>query len=346
MSHHENQTKSNMIVGDSCRILKSLEPETYQTCITSPPYFQLRDYDHPDQIGQERTVEEYVEKLLCVFDEVRRVIKNDGTCWVNIADGFDKNKSLRCIPFLFAMGMKQRGWIFRQDIIWSKPNVAPESTTDRCVRSHEYIFMFVKQERYKFYTDRIREKGSSKSFGTPPKSNGKTAIKASKTGLGEARLRMREEYAQHGFVTRNKRSVWEVSSDQSKIKHDATYPVELILPMILASTDEGERVLDPFGGSGTTGVAAVSLKRACDMIEINAEYAEVAQQRIAKVSKSDATLSLLFDAPQNKETDTIQAVPYSIGSRIKTKRQNDNLSQTSLAKKNRRKQKRDNQYGK
>ena len=272
--NQNRKTTARIITGDARLKLKEIDDQHYQSCITSPPYYQLRDYEHPDQIGQENSVEEYLAALIRIFKEVWRVLKDDGTCWVNLSDSFE-DKNLLCIPFRFALKMKEKGWILGQEIIWSKPDVPPESTSDRRVRSHEYFFMFTKQKKYQFYKDRLREKGTSSTFGTPPKKRRKNElVQHGKEGLGEARLKMREEYARQGYITRDKRSVWEVGTSRTN-NNFATYPVELIEPIILASSKVGDLILDPFGGSGTTALSAILHDRSCDLIELNEEYAAI-----------------------------------------------------------------------
>jgi DNA modification methylase len=305
--------------------------------VTSPPYWGLRDYGHADQIGQEATPELFVQMMVEVFREVRRVLKADGTCWVNLGDSYCstapgtknasqikgskvnsnqwatqrpktphqmKPKDLVGIPWMVAFALRADGWYLRQDIIWAKPNPMPESVTDRCTKSHEYIFLLSKSERYLWNQDAIAEpvaeatvqriqqatldaqEGSGR---VPGKTNGKmkavvneSARKALRTDV-ESRHRSSipggQSLCAEPKATRNKRSVWTVPTAPYKEAHFATYPPDLIKPCIMAGTKSGDVVLDPFGGSGTTGQVALELGRKAILIELNADYAKIIDQR-------------------------------------------------------------------
>ena len=295
-----------ILLGDALEGLRTLEPESVHACVTSPPYYNLRDYGVAGQIGAEATPEEFVEKLVEVFREVRRVLRPDGTLWVNIGDSYAtrsgnqpptntrnscghteertppgyKYKDLIGVPWLLAFALRADGWYLRQDIIWNKSNCMPESVRDRCTKSHEYIFLLSKSERYYFDPQAIREpagtKGNARSF------RGGGAYTGGRSFNNSAEV-ARES---HGNVkndtgTRNKRDVWTVSTTGFRGAHFAVFPEKLIEPCILAGCPEGGTVLDPFTGSGTTGVVAKRLGRNFVGCEINPDYAKMAAGRIA-----------------------------------------------------------------
>lgn len=276
-----------IINSDALEALRALPDSCCRTCITSPPYYELRDYGADGQIGLEDTPDQYIENLVKIFREVRRVLKGDGTLWVNIGDSYTQ-KNLNGIPWLLAFALKADGWILRQDIIWSKPNAMPEQTTDRCTKSHEYIFLLSKQRRYHFDAAAIKEpaagygpdstgrrRGNSKSF------RGGGAYTHDRTKNNSATV----ERESHGLTPnesgkRNRRSVWTVATRPYKGAHFATYPEELVRPCILAGSRPGDTVLDPFAGSGTTGAVAAQEGRDFIGIEINPDYCEIIRQRL------------------------------------------------------------------
>lgn len=295
-----------VLLADALEGLRTLEPESVHTCVTSPPYFNLRDYGVAGQIGNEDTPEAFVGKLLEVFREVWRVLRPDGTLWVNIGDSYAtrsgkqpptntrnscghtekrtpagyKYKDLIGVPWALAFALRADGWYLRQDIIWNKSNCMPESVRDRCTKSHEYIFLLSKSERYYFDPQAIREpagtKGNARSF------RGGGAYTGGRSFNNSAEV-ARES---HGNVkndtgTRNKRDVWTVSTTGFRGAHFAVFPEKLIEPCILAGCPEGGTVLDPFTGSGTTGVVAKRLGRNFVGCEINPDYAKMAADRIA-----------------------------------------------------------------
>jgi len=271
-----------------------------QMCVTSPPYFGLRDYGHEGQIGLEQTPEEYITAMVEVFRCVRRVLSDDGTLWLNIGDSYTsggrtwrdadaknkgrgmsyradtpeglKPKDLIGVPWMLAFALRADGWYLRQDIIWNKPNPMPESVRDRCTKAHEYVFLLSKSERYFFDSEAMREdavKGAAgSSFNT-----GKTATHQ----MGRSSEAERVEDGK-----RNRRSVWTVATRPYKGAHFATFPPALIEPCILAGSRPGDIVLDPFMGSGTT--AAVSLQHGRQYLgcELNTEYGPLQEQRITQ----------------------------------------------------------------
>lgn len=296
----------SVLLADALEGLRTLEPESVHTCVTSPPYFNLRDYGVAGQIGNEDTPEAFVGKLVEVFREVWRVLRPDGTLWVNIGDSYAtrsgkqpptntrnscghtekrtpagyKYKDLIGVPWALAFALRADGWYLRQDIIWNKSNCMPESVRDRCTKSHEYIFLLSKSERYYFDPQAIREpagtKGNARSF------RGGGAYTGGRSFNNSAEV-ARES---HGNVkndtgTRNKRDVWTVSTTGFRGAHFAVFPEKLIEPCILAGCPEGGTVLDPFTGSGTTGVVAKRLGRNFVGCEINPDYAKMAADRIA-----------------------------------------------------------------
>jgi DNA modification methylase len=337
-----------LILGDSLQKLKDLPTATVQCCVTSPPYWGLRDYGVSGQMGLERTPDEYVANMVEVFAQVRRVLKDDGTLWLNLGDSYNagregghaggkkgisrttvgpqrcgvnapnlKPKDLVGIPWRVAFALQADGWYLRQDIIWHKPNPMPESVRDRCTKAHEYMFLLAKSERYLFDVDAIKEPakysgpnspGSIKSpYGQGFTRNaswkgsdfhrGKTAEhqlgRSSKNRSGNKERKQRPGAdvlgigAQAGSipwegVTRQKRSVWTVTTKPFKGAHFATFPPDLIEPCILAGSRPGDIVLDPFFGAGTTGLVAQKHGRECIGIELNPEYLALAKERLAQ----------------------------------------------------------------
>lgn len=305
-----------IIVSDALKALKQIKTESIDCCVTSPPYYNLRDYGVDGQIGIEAAPEEYISKLTEIFREVRRVLRNDGTLWLNIGDSYAgsckgkiknseiKPKDLIGIPWLLAFALRADGWYLRQDIIWQKTNCMPESVKDRCTKSHEYIFLLAKSARYYFNAEAISEpiagsstkrylqnieaqKGSERY---PGKTNG--AMKAAlprfggkKYGNGESdKNRTKSGSVYVPTLRRNKRDVWAVSTASFKGAHFAVFPEQLVEPCVLAGCRKGGIVLDPFCGSGTTGVVARKNNRNFIGIELNPQYAELADERF-KVEK-------------------------------------------------------------
>jgi site-specific DNA-methyltransferase (adenine-specific) len=266
---------AEILVGDAVTRLRELSDGSVRTCVTSPPYWGLRDYGNDGQLGLESTPQEFVENLCQVFDEVSRVLADDGTLWVNLGDTY-ADKSLAGIPWRFAFAMQDRGWYLRQDIIWAKPNPMPESVTDRCTKSHEYVFLLTKNPTYYFDHEAIKEP----AIHANDRRNGKgrhtyTGTRAENDGL-----------VQQSFVTvndtRNKRSVWTVTTKGYKEAHFAVYPTELIEPCVKAGSAVGDTVLDPFSGSGTTGEVALKLGRNYVGCELNPDYAKLSEKRITE----------------------------------------------------------------
>jgi site-specific DNA-methyltransferase (adenine-specific) len=295
-----------IIIGDCINGMSRMAPQSVQCCVTSPPYFGLRDYGHDGQIGLEQTPDEYVAKLVDVFREVKRVLRDDGTLWLNLGDSYaasatgslstldskmtggranqeagskrpDKTgfglaaKQLIGIPWRVAFALQADGWYLRQDIIWHKSNPMPESVKDRCTKAHEYVFLLSKSAKYFYDADAVCEIGT----GRPRFDNNssRAVIDASRNDAGRHNAEPAE--------TRNRRSVWSVSTKPFKGAHFAVMPEELVEPCILAGSRMGDTVLDPFFGSGTVGVVATRLGRKYVGCELNPKYAQIAKQRLA-----------------------------------------------------------------
>ena len=288
-----------------------------QTCVTSPPYFGLRDYGHPDQLGLEQTPEQYIAAMVEVFRCVWDVLADDGTLWLNIGDSYAANrayqvpstkggakhsdsqaaggkgstvpagmkpKDLIGIPWMLAFALRADGWYLRQDIIWSKPNPMPESVRDRCTKAHEYVFLLSKSERYFFDAEAIKE---------PAVTVGDTRhLRRDKTADARLSPSGREGNGKPQAETRNRRSVWTVATRPYKGAHFATFPPALIEPCILAGSRPGDIVLDPFMGSGTTAAVALRHGRRYVGCELNPEYLPLQQSRMKEMAMP------LFDAAQ------------------------------------------------
>ena len=268
-----------ILQGNCLDKLEELPDQSINTCITSPPYFNLRNYnDENKQLGMEDTPEEYVDNLVKVFREVKRVLRDDGTVWLNLGDSFLPNKQLGCIPFKVAMALQQDGWYLRQDIIWHKPNPMPESVKDRCTKAHEYIFLLSKSPKYYFDNEAIKED----SIYAPNKTHEKERAK----GYYKGKWSNPEKGSRHdgSFKAirdkKNKRSVWKVPTKGYKEAHFATYPTALIVPCVLAGCPIDGVVLDPFAGSGTTGIVAANNSRNAVLLELSKEYIDIAERRI------------------------------------------------------------------
>ena len=309
------KTGFEVLVGDCQEMLSMFIEDRYvQTCVTSPPYFGLRDYGHEGQIGLEETPGEYVRKLVEVFREVKRVLKDDGTLWLNIGDSYASNpasggaqsskmtggehkrtpserkyqrpdglkpKDLIGIPWMLAFALRADGWYLRQDIIWHKPNPMPESVRDRCTKAHEYVFLLSKSERYFFDAEAMKEPSAQ------PERAGKLERSFS-TGKPDAVLRQDVGRAVMRTETRNRRSVWTVATRPYKGAHFATFPPALIEPCILAGSRPGDIVLDPFGGSGTTAQVAAQHGRNALLCELNGDYVGLIHERMSKLCNMES----------------------------------------------------------
>lgn len=286
-----------IINSDALEALRALPDSCCRTCITSPPYYGLRDCGADGQIGLEDTPDQYIENLVKIFREVRRVLKDDGTLWVNIGDSYTQ-KNLNGIPWLLAFVLRSDGWYLRSDIIWQKPNAMPESVKDRPTRAHEYIFLLSKSSRYYYDAEAVKEPAVGFYNAAPVGSAGTGKPNARRRGNsrtfrgGGAYTHDRAqnnsatvERESHGLAPnesgkRNRRSVWTIATRPYKGAHFATFPEELARPCILAGSRPGDTVLDPFAGSGTTGAVAEQEGRDFIGIEINPDYCEIIRQRL------------------------------------------------------------------
>jgi DNA modification methylase len=246
-----------------------------QTCVTSPPYFGLRDYGHEGQIGLEQTPEQYIAAMVEVFRCVRDVLADDGTLWLNLGDSYGPGKQLLGVPWRVALALQADGWVLRQDIIWHKPNPMPESVRDRCTKAHEYLFLLSKSDRYFFDSEAMKEPAAY-----PPgtredvkKGGFKSKYAGDVARIGDESFRAIREF-------RNKRSVWSVPTRPYKGAHFATFPPALIEPCILAGSRPGDVVLDPFMGSGTTAAVALQHGRQYIGCELNQDYGALQAERI------------------------------------------------------------------
>jgi DNA modification methylase len=250
-----------------------------QTCVTSPPYFGLRDYGHDGQIGLEQTPEQYIAAMVEVFRCVRDVLTDDGTMWLNLGDSYGAGKQLLGVPWRVALALQSDGWVLRQDIIWHKPNPMPESVRDRCTKAHEYIFLLSKSGKYFFDSESMKDPAVSKK---PAGNKRHKYADAYAVGKNEEHRTKAGLLALTGveWEKRNRRSVWTVATHPYKGAHFATFPPALIEPCILAGSRPGDIVLDPFIGSGTTAVVSLQHRRKYLGCELNREYEKLQIERI------------------------------------------------------------------
>ena len=279
-------------IGDCRELVKALEPGSVQCCVTSPPYFGLRDYGVDGQIGREKQLDDYLFELDGLFRWVYRALKDDGVLFLNLGDSYGPDKHLLGVPWRAAMAIQDLGgWILRQDIVWSKPNPMPESVKDRCTRAHEYIFMFSKGPKYYYDAAAIAEPAiyqgvsgqDASGYKDAKKFNGKHSDKQRGHGRRHAGFNDRWDAmsrAEQCSGTRNKRSVWQIATRPFPEAHFATFPPELPELCIKAGSRPGDTILDPFGGAGTTGLVADRLGRNAILFELNPEYAAIAKRRI------------------------------------------------------------------
>lgn len=279
---------SKIFHGDTRKLIHSLTDEFYATIITSPPYWGKRDYGFDGQIGAEKELNDFISELVIIFRILRNKLKNDGTLWLNLGDSYTsgnrtwraedkknparsmsyrpptpdglKPKDLIGVPWRVALALQQDGWYLRSDIIWNKPNCQPESVKDRPTQAHEYIFLFSKSEDYYYDVDSIKERAINGNY-------------------------------------RNKRTVWNVNTEPFPEAHFATFPEELVIPMIKAGSKEEEYILDPFFGAGTVGLVCEKLNRYYHGIELNEIYIKIAEKRINAWKQKQT--SRLFHHPYN-----------------------------------------------
>ena len=318
----ENERRFCILHGQATEVLRGIAAQSVQACVTSPPYWGLRDYGVDGQLGNESTPQEYVAKMVALFGEVKRVLRDDGVLWLNLGDSYTsdvkscgrndtskmygidsqqlsrkkavrvahglKPKELVGIPWRVAFALQDDGWFLRCDIVWAKPNPMPESVTDRPTRAHEYIFMLTKKERY-FYD--IEAGKVPTRNGKVPTRNGKVPTRGMSTG-GARGAHGKSPDRDGGFVSkdgmRNQRTIWSVKAQPCHAAHFAVFPWEIPKRCITASTKRNDIVLDPFSGSGTTGAVALANDRRYIGIDLNAEYIEIAEARIAATMKAVA----------------------------------------------------------
>jgi len=295
--------------GDCRAVLPTLPEASVQCVVTSPPYYALRDYGVAGQIGLEASPDAYVAEMVAVFREVRRVLRDDGTCWLNIGDsyagggGFSpgapsnavsktglyggakqggikpgkgiKAKDLLMIPARVALALQADGWYLRSDIIWHKPNPMPESVTDRPTSAHEHVFLLTKRAAYYYDADAVREACSDDSHGSPNVTPG-----WKNEALGQGSGNLGKWTAEQKAFGRNARNVWTIATHSYSGAHFATMPPELVERCIKAGSRPGDAVLDPFSGAGTTALVADRLGRNAIGIELNPTYAAMANHRV------------------------------------------------------------------
>lgn len=323
----ENFEKNKIYQGNSLDVLKTFPGKSINCCVTSPPYWGLRDYGCEGQLGLEKTPEEYVNNLVLLFREVRRCLRDDGTLWLNLGDSYYnfrgytdyatpqtissndahkmesacgkrntkqdglKGKDLVGIPWMTAFALRSDGWYLRQDLIWHKPNPMPESVTDRCTKSHEYIFLLSKSQKYYFDHESIQE--DSVTMEERPNAvvrdrlygyDSKQSVLQKRNRPNGVSVEMAKQIGHIGNCgvneKRNKRSVWTVNTKPYTEAHFATFPEKLIVDMVKAGCPEGGLILDPFMGAGTTGLVARKLGRDYVGIELNPKYINIAEKRI------------------------------------------------------------------
>ncbi|WP_201769120.1 site-specific DNA-methyltransferase [Aphanizomenon flos-aquae] len=280
-----NFEQANFLInGEALKSLKKLPNSLVQTVITSPPYYGQRDYCTEEQIGIEENPDEYISRLLEIFDEVKRVLKEDGTLWINLGDKYIDG-SLAGLPWKLALALKERGWILRSDIIWYKPNAMPSSVKNRPTTDHEYMFLFAKSSKYYYDADAIRE--PHVTFSENSKMRGGRNHLGKKGGTPEQGKNSGNSNLHNGRWDqafhpkgRNKRTVWEVPLSKFRDAHFAVFPEQLIEPCILAGSSEGGIVLDPFFGAGTVGLVSMKKARKFIGIELNEDYCKIATKRI------------------------------------------------------------------
>jgi DNA modification methylase len=318
---------NEIIQGDALKVLRGMVNESVNSIITSPPYFNLRDYGVDGQIGLEKTWQEYIKKLIDIFNEAKRVLKKDGTCFVNLGDTYQSapvsgkqgefsgklakenpeygkcllvkkpkifsDKCLMLIPERFAISMVDNGWILRNKLVWIKRNAMPESVQDRWKKAHEYIFFFVKSKKYYFNLDAIRTQHKEVSIKRAEYEQGRNVLGMNPSNMGKKYLNNERYFGMPArMVKLNEKGACppdfidvntNCSENDGSDEHYATYPMDLINPLILAGSKRGDVILDMFNGSGTTCVATKRLNRNFIGIELNKKYCDIANQRLRAI---------------------------------------------------------------
>lgn len=365
-----------IIQGDTIAGMSKLEPESVHCCITSPPYWGLRDYDVEGQIGLESTPEEHMARLVEVFREVRRVLRPDGTLWLNYGDAYSgggrgghpgnksglegslegpdqsrtakrkmtasrrrddapvprsdvkvpglRAKNLIGLPWMLAFALRADGWYLRQDIIWHKPNAMPESVRDRCTKAHEYLFMLSKSPRYYYDAAAIMEPASvltnarvaaaKGSLAMPPIGGKKHLANGNPTYSGNRpnfKVKNNQSFiegiSRSVVAERNKRTVWSIPTQPTRGDHYASFPEALVWPCIAAGSPKDGTVLDPFSGTGTTGVVALKQGRNYVGCELNPKDVRASRQRLAEVAPLLAIEKGSHDSPEPNESRGVQS---------------------------------------
>ncbi|SEN21575.1 site-specific DNA-methyltransferase (adenine-specific) [Loktanella fryxellensis] len=278
-------TAANFIInGDAADVLARSPKSAFNTVVTSPPYFGQRDYEVEGQVGSEMTPTLYIERLVTVFRHVREALRDDGTLWLNLGDKY-RDGALIGMPWRVALALVDDGWTLRSDVIWHKPNAMPHSVKTRPTTDHEYLFMFSKSKDYYYDADAIREphvtfsENSKMRGGRNHLGKRGSTPEAGKNGGNSNLHDARWDQAFHP-LGRNKRTVWSVPLGKFREAHFAVFPVKLIEPCVLAGSPRGGLVLDPFFGSGTTGLVALNNSRRFVGIDLNRDYCEMAQRRL------------------------------------------------------------------
>lgn len=313
--------------GDNLDVLRTFPDESVHCVVTSPPYYALRDYGVSEQIGMEDTVEEYVARLVAVFSEIKRVLRDDGTVWLNLGDTYSsggrgsgpesskqrsnkgsvmgkaldsrntpgfKPKNLLLVPHRVAIALQDDGWFVRSDIVWHKRNPMPESVTDRPSKAHEYVFLLSKSPSYYYDADAVKEPVASSTIGRGVVTFGGEKGRNYNPDKSDPNYRNGHEqwgrqydYSKSSASGRNRRSVWSIATKPYKGAHFAVMPLELADICVKAGCPEGGIVLDPFGGSGTVAVSAIMNQCRYALIELNAEYLPLIEQRIQEARNDD-----------------------------------------------------------
>ncbi len=279
-----------ILCGDARALVPGLPADSFHAVVTSPPYFGQRDYGQADQLGCESEPQQYVDELVALFDHVRRVLRPDGTLWLNLGDKYWKGRQLG-LPWRVALALQDAGWLLRADIIWHKPNAMPQPVKNRPTTDHEYLFLFARSPRYYYDADAIRE--PHVTFSSASKMRGGRRHLGQRNGTPEAGKNAGHSNLHDGRwdqafhpLGRNKRTVWSVPLGKFRGAHFAVFPPDLIRPCLLAGVPAGGTVLDPFFGAGTVGMVARELGRHFVGLELNPDYVALAEQRLQTQSSS------------------------------------------------------------
>lgn len=313
---------SELYCGDAAQVLQSIPRRSAQMCVTSPPYYGLRDYEKDGQIGRESSPEAYIANLVKVFDEVYRVLMDDGTLWLNIGDtyakkaqGSIKQKDLIGIPWMLAFALRGRGWYLRSDIIWRKTNAMPEGAKDRPSRSYEHLFLFAKSPRYYFDYHALEQPIAAETKARYQRNRSERS-KYFASSYGQGLEKHLGQVTEEGRQVCRGKDVWDIGTNAYRMgEHFAMFPEKLVEPCILAGSREGDTVIDPFFGSGTTGAVAKRLQREYIGIDLNPCYLEKAEMRIALVKSkpSQENAAEKLQKPQENAAEESSKRPQEVG---------------------------------